>query len=265
MNKALLLLSVWLLASSVVADQGTPHQEKAPLTNTYCPVQPEEEVDPDYSVEYEGKRVYFCCRKCRTKFLANPEAYLANLPQFAAASARVGVEGTEREHAEAAAHGKEGGHDHATGHGQPEGLAKPLKFIGKFHPLVVHFPIALILVALLAEGLSLWRGGLLFPGAARFALTLGAAGAVVAASLGWLAAKGAHYPGDLVRVLFLHRWAGVSVAVLSLSAAALSYLQERGPRYLLAYRVALVLSAGLVGAAGHFGATLIYGTDYFTW
>ena len=41
-------------------------------------------------------------------------------------------------------------HDHATGHGAPEGAARALRWIGKLHPLAVHFPIALILGALLA-------------------------------------------------------------------------------------------------------------------
>jgi YHS domain-containing protein len=34
-------------------------------------------------VEYKGKKVYFCCADCKAKFEADPEKYIAKLPQFA--------------------------------------------------------------------------------------------------------------------------------------------------------------------------------------
>ena len=36
----------------------------------------------DFFVEYKGKKVYFCCKGCEEKFLADPEQYVAKLPQF---------------------------------------------------------------------------------------------------------------------------------------------------------------------------------------
>ena len=105
----------------------------------------------------------------------------------------------------------------------------------------------------------------MFAETARFALTFGAAGACVAAAMGWMAALGEHFPEDQVRTIFIHRWVGVSVAIISLTAAILSHLQKKNKRLLIGYRMALLVSAILVGIAGHFGAALIYGTDYFTW
>jgi YHS domain-containing protein len=32
--------------------------------------------------EYKGKKVYFCCSPCEEKFKAEPEKYIAKLPQF---------------------------------------------------------------------------------------------------------------------------------------------------------------------------------------
>jgi len=49
---------------------------------TTCPVMGNP-IDKSISVEYQGKKVYFCCKACPEKFLANPEKYLAKLPQFA--------------------------------------------------------------------------------------------------------------------------------------------------------------------------------------
>ncbi|MHC4323469.1 MAG: YHS domain-containing protein [Planctomycetota bacterium] len=39
-------------------------------------------IKKEYFVEYKGKKVYFCCPGCDKKFLANPEQYIAKLPQF---------------------------------------------------------------------------------------------------------------------------------------------------------------------------------------
>jgi len=39
-------------------------------------------IDKNIFVEYQGKKVYFCCAGCKDKFKAEPEKYLAKLPQF---------------------------------------------------------------------------------------------------------------------------------------------------------------------------------------
>ena len=57
----------------------------ATVTNQTCPVMTDEPVDPQQWIEYQGERVYFCCRMCKRKFERHPEVYLANLPQFAIA------------------------------------------------------------------------------------------------------------------------------------------------------------------------------------
>jgi len=39
-------------------------------------------IDKTVFTEYRGKKVYFCCPDCKPKFEANPEQYIAKLPQF---------------------------------------------------------------------------------------------------------------------------------------------------------------------------------------
>jgi YHS domain-containing protein len=51
------------------------------LEQTTCPVMGGA-IDKAIFVEYKGKKVYFCCKGCPETFLANPEKYLAKLPQF---------------------------------------------------------------------------------------------------------------------------------------------------------------------------------------
>ena len=46
-----------------------------------CPVMGSP-IDKNIFVEYKGKKVYFCCKACPEKFLADPNKYIAKLPQF---------------------------------------------------------------------------------------------------------------------------------------------------------------------------------------
>jgi YHS domain-containing protein len=47
-----------------------------------CPVMAGNPINKALFVEYEGKKVYFCCKGCEDKFLADPAQYVAKLPQF---------------------------------------------------------------------------------------------------------------------------------------------------------------------------------------
>ena len=49
---------------------------------TTCPIMEGKPIDKAVFTEYKGKKVYFCCPGCDTKFKADPEKYVAKLPQF---------------------------------------------------------------------------------------------------------------------------------------------------------------------------------------
>ena len=53
---------------------------------TTCPVMEGQAIDKEIFVEYQGRKVYFCCEPCTGKFNAEPEKYLAKLPQFSQAA-----------------------------------------------------------------------------------------------------------------------------------------------------------------------------------
>jgi YHS domain-containing protein len=53
----------------------------ASMEQTMCPVTGDK-IDKNVFVEYQGKKVYFCCADCKAKFEAEPEKYLSKLPQF---------------------------------------------------------------------------------------------------------------------------------------------------------------------------------------
>ena len=142
-------------------------------------------------------------------------------------------------------------------------VPKPLAWIGKFHPPVTHFPIALLAAAALAELLLMRTGEASYRSVIRYCVRIGAGAALLAAALGWFFA-GVRII-DEEWVMTAHRWAGTSVALL---AAGLLYLVERtessgSERKRL--RIALFSAAGLVGATGFLGGALIYGLDHYAW
>ena len=65
------------------ASEATPGQPVAQVAEqTTCPVMGGA-IDKNIFVEYKGKKVYFCCKGCVDTFKADPEKYVAKLPQFA--------------------------------------------------------------------------------------------------------------------------------------------------------------------------------------
>ena len=121
-------------------------------------------------------------------------------------------------------------------------------FIGRFHPLVVHLPIGLLLLAVVLE----WWPGATSRSAIRAAWLLGAVSAVVAAGCGWLLAEESG-GGD---TLVWHRWLGVSVSVLAVLGVFIT------PRGGLAAKGYGLLVAGVLGLTGHLGGSLTHGEDY---
>jgi uncharacterized membrane protein len=146
----------------------------------------------------------------------------------------------------------------------PSPAARALGWLGKFHLLLVHFPIALLAAAGLAELWSLRRGQGNPSLPARFCLCLGAAAALPTVALGFvhaLGGSGAGAPG----LLALHRWVGTATGVVAVAAAALS---ERDARRGIRSRCALLVTfvaVLLVALAGHFGGLLTHGRDFFDW
>lgn len=138
------------------------------------------------------------------------------------------------------------------------------RLLGRLHPLVVHFPIALAIAAAAVEFLNILRRKTVASPFAFTATVFAAIAACVAAWSGWLNAdfEGAT-PGN---TLFLHRWLGV-VAAGGLCVVAVVGCLGRGgtrPRALNGYRWGLVVCAVVVGFGAHFGGTMVYGEGYLT-
>lgn len=143
-----------------------------------------------------------------------------------------------------------------------------LRFMGAFHPIAVHFPIALLMVAALVEAIATWRRNQPTLGpVVSINLHLGTVAAVIAAVLGWTDAATMGVEPDLRPILFWHRWLGIGVSLWFLVILALWYWQKAVPdgKRVWLYRVSLWFGAVLVGITGHLGGILVYGIGYLSW
>ncbi len=138
------------------------------------------------------------------------------------------------------------------------GAPHPLVLLGRLHPLTVHFPIALLIGAALAEAVDAARKQRSLAIARNFCVGLGAAGAVAAAGLGWLMAWADAKSGP---TLELHRWLGTGAAVVAVAAAVLTVRNGTRPTLV---RAGLLAGAALVGVAAHFGGMLVFGAGFFS-
>ena len=133
-----------------------------------------------------------------------------------------------------------------------------VQFIGRFHPLVVHFPIALFLVVPILEivGRSACFAHLRL--SVKFVLWLAMLGAATAAILGWCLARSGGYSG---RLITQHMWGGV---VLSSVCWACWLLRTRLREFGVTYAIALALGVGLVAWTGYRGGQLSLGANHLT-
>jgi len=133
-----------------------------------------------------------------------------------------------------------------------------LQFIGRFHPLLVHFPVALFLLVPILE---------IFGRSARFTYlrlsvdfvfalaTLAAASAML---LGWCLGRSGGYSGT---VISQHMWGGVGLSIV----CWVCWMMRSRMRELSAtYAVALALGVGLVAWTGYRGGQLSLGPNHLT-
>jgi uncharacterized membrane protein len=142
-----------------------------------------------------------------------------------------------------------------------------LQFFGQFHPAIVHFPLALLLVAVLAESISWFTGKQVFHHVGACNLHMAAISAIPAAAFGWALAAYKGTETDLESTLFWHRWVGTGAAVWALIAlvAWYRYRKEGNDGGIWFYRFSLLVGGVLVGISGHLGGVLVYGLDYYSW
>src|SRR4051794_12449588 len=95
-----------------------------------------------------------------------------------------------------------------------------MAFIGRLHPLLIHFPIALVIAAAFAEAATLLTTNEHWRTVAVGNVRAGAVFAVLAVIAGWRLAFAPDI--DVSPLLGWHRWLGVAAAAATLAAAIAS-------------------------------------------
>jgi uncharacterized membrane protein len=141
-----------------------------------------------------------------------------------------------------------------------------LDLFGKTHPAVAHFPVALLLTALVAE-LAAWKfQKRSLHSAAKFCLLIGTFGALVTVLTGFPFTKTTFFnarPPMLVR----HQWSAYIVTAVGFLTCCMvwfpkiKFLNNRFGYWV--YILLLVLLAGLVIYTAHLGGLLVYGEEFF--
>lgn len=129
-------------------------------------------------------------------------------------------------------------------------------FLGRLHPMAAHFPIALLLVAALAEIALMVRPTLGLQPIIKFLVAGGSIGAVLTVTLGWVAAG--WRISDRSELLGLHRWNGTGIAAASLLAW---WFAARGSNR-LGLRVMLAILLAALVVQGYLGGEMVLGPNH---
>jgi uncharacterized membrane protein len=133
-----------------------------------------------------------------------------------------------------------------------------IRFLGRFHPVILHLPIGIFSLIIIQELMSMFSRYKPQPG--LIAIFIGAASAVVAVLFGFMLYMGGSY--EMSELLGDHLWGGIifaCAAVLTLIVKAWP-LPEKVSQKL--YRVMIFGSIGIMTYASHGGASITHGEDY---
>lgn len=131
------------------------------------------------------------------------------------------------------------------------------EFIGRFHPVLVHLPIGILLMGVLLQWLSRFPRYNVSVEVIKIVLLIGTLSAILSCVTGFLLSGTGDYDDDLVS---WHMWMGIGVA-----AASLLFLQriltKRNDITTKATSISLLM---LIVLTGHLGGSLTHGANYLT-
>jgi uncharacterized membrane protein len=136
-------------------------------------------------------------------------------------------------------------------------MGAALTFIGRLHPLLVHLPIGILLLAILLEALSMRRDYAGLKPAADLSLLIGWCSAVLSCCTGWLLSRTGDYDPGLVVV---HQWLAISLTVVTAGL----YFALRGRAVGQWEALVMGVVVVLLVLTGHWGGSLTHGPGYLT-
>ncbi|HET7816192.1 MAG TPA: DUF2231 domain-containing protein [Sphingomicrobium sp.] len=141
------------------------------------------------------------------------------------------------------------------------GLAERLlDWLGRTHPVIVHFPIAFFPAALFTAVVGRRRPA--FSAPVQFLVVAGGIIAPISALFGWF--NGGFSLTDSDPLLTVHRWLGTAIGIGGLALAAWAWRRpwedRRGPMI-----AALAVMTAMIVVQGWYGGALVHGMDHMDW
>jgi len=130
-------------------------------------------------------------------------------------------------------------------------------FVGRFHPLLVHLPIGVLLLACLFQWLILLPRWGYLKNVIPFMFLLGLLAAIFSCISGYFLSLSGDYEGDTTNQ---HQWFGIATAVAALLMCVI-YRLNPGE---WTSRIGGVIVVVLLSITGHLGGTLTHGEGYLT-
>lgn len=135
-----------------------------------------------------------------------------------------------------------------------------LDWLGRLHPMIVHFPIAFFPAALFTAIVGRRRPA--FGKPVQFLVVAGGILAPIAALLGWFDG-GMNFATDDA-LLQPHRWLGTAIGIGALGLGIFAWRRPEHDR-----GVGMIVGLALITAAivvqGWFGGALVHGMDHMNW
>jgi uncharacterized membrane protein/mono/diheme cytochrome c family protein len=136
-----------------------------------------------------------------------------------------------------------------------------LQPVGRMHPLLLHFPIVILLLAMGMEFLrfrSNYQLEVFYQSFTTSLLLVGTLSAAVTVVMGLILAKEPGYTGSAVA---WHKWTGIAIVLIS----SLVYWYRNSKWYKASVaKISAVVTCGFLIAAGHLGAGITHGSDFIT-
>ncbi len=135
-----------------------------------------------------------------------------------------------------------------------------LDWLGRLHPMIVHFPIAFFPAALFTAIVGRRRPAFAAP--VQFMVVAGGILAPIAAILGWFDGGFDFATDDML--LQNHRWLGTGIGIGALGLAIWALRKPQQDR-----SVGMIVGLAIITAAivvqGWFGGALVHGMDHMNW
>ena len=129
------------------------------------------------------------------------------------------------------------------------------ELIGHFHPLLVHLPIGILLIAALFQLLALRPKYASMHAAISIALFWGMISAILSCISGYFLSLSGDYDDELIDT---HTWFAISTASISLIAYFFNRWENEFAKWVI------LLMVPLIFITGHLGGSLTHGSDYLT-